>query len=362
MAKYDDLHLDLREIEGYNCTWNVVISEREPGKTTAMWRKARKNFEEGNTFLLTRQHIKSLSAIYIHDCFEVINKFIDDDEERYDPLYSKSAMANGVFDVYARKRKEGAKERLMFRAVALNVSMSDTKSLFLKNCKFHMMDEFIKDTRHGESYLKGETFRFKELINTFQRESPGPFKSYLFGNPYSRANPYFVELGVDINKLKRGEIYVDRVHSVCIQCYEMKPELRALILERNPLYKFSDEYTKYAFDGLSINDIHMITINKRPLNFSLLFAVRMDGKILGIYQSNKDLNFDYSFWVGPVDKLGQNRLTYAFDFSDLRHNTILIDKYGKHLLNNFANAMRCRKVAFANSQYGTWAETIYNYL
>ena len=225
-----------------------------------------------------------------------------------------------------------------------------------------MADEFIKNTRQGESYLKGEVFRFKELINTFQRESPEPFKSYMFGNPYSRANPYFVEFGVDINKLKRGEIYLDRERSVLVQCYEIKPELRAKILESNPLYKFSDEYTKYAFDGLNINDMHMIQVAKRPRNFSLLFAIRIDGRIIGIYQNTQDFNFDYVFWVGPTDSLGAKRIVYAFDFADLRHNTILIDKYGKHLLNNFANAMRARKVAFANSQYGTWAEIIYNYL
>lgn len=362
MAEYDNLHWDFREIDGYNCAWNFVISEREAGKSTALWRKNKINFENGCTFLLTRQQKVSLTDIYLHDCSLAINKFINKEEERYDFLFSQSALRSGIVDVYAKKRKEGAKPRIMFRAVCLSNSMSDMKSLILPKCKYHVADEFIKDTRHGETYLKGEVFKFKELINTFQRESPTPFKSYLFGNPYSRANPYFVEFGVPISKLKRGSVLVDRKTSTLVQCYEIKPELRAMIMERNPLYKFSDEYTKYAFDGLSVNDMHMIQVEKQPKGYKLIFAVRIDGRIVGIYQNNEAANFDFSFWVGPAEGLGARRIVYAFDFVDLRQNTILIDKYGRHLLASFANAMRVRKVAFANSQYGTWAEEIYNYL
>lgn len=360
--EYDNLHWDFREVDGYDLPFNFIVSEREAGKSTSAWRKNKINFENGCTFLLTRQQKVSLSDIYINDCSKLMNKFINKETERYDFLFSKSALEKGIVDVYAQKRKKGSKARIMFRAVALSNSMSDTKSLFLPKCKYHFADEFIKNTREGEYYLKGEVFRYKELINTFQRESGGKFKSYQFGNPYSRANPYFVEFGVDISKLKRGSIYVDRERGVLVQCYEIKPELREKIRETNPLYKFSDEYTKYAFDGMAINDMHMAIVQKQPKNFRLMLAVRIDGHIVGIYQTQNFMSFDFVYWIGPTSELGASRLVYAFDFKDLQHNAILIDKYGRHLLGDFAAAMRTRKVAFANSQYGTWAEEIYNYL
>lgn len=357
--QYDDLHWNFRDIDGYNKPFNFIISEREAGKTTALWRKGKAIFDRGNTFLLTRQQKVSISEIYLNDCSQAINKFIDDPKKRLRFLFSKGALKEGIVDIYA-KSEEMKKARLMFRCVALSNSLSDMKSLFLPNCECHFGDEFIKDTRSGEKYLPREVHRYKELINTFQREAPGRrFKSYLFGNPYSRANPYFVEFGVDITKLKRGTIW--QSDNVVVQAYEIKQELRDFIKEHNPLYKFDDAYTRYAFDGIAINDANMLLRTKQPQGFSLFCVIMIDGNKIGIYRS-PFANFEFYYWVGPVGDTSKLRVAYAFDFADLRAGYVLIDTYGKRLLTHFAEAMQNRKVAFQNSQYGYWSEEIYDYL
>lgn len=356
--QYDDLHWDFREIDGYDCPFNAILSEREAGKTTALWRKARNIFERGGTFLLTRQQKVSITEVYLRDCERVINKFIDDPERRYRFSFSKNSLKSGIVDVYAAAGKDTP--RLMFRCLALSNDLSDMKSLMLPNCACHFGDEFIKDTRGGEKYLPREAWKYCELINTFQREAPDRrFKSYLFGNPYSRANPYFVQFEVDISKLKRGKIWTNG--KFLVQCYEIKPELREFILAHNPLYQFDNAYTRYAFDGVAVNDANMILRAKQPHGFQLFFVVVIDGNKIGLYYSFLG-NEEFVYWVGPVGDLRKGRAIYAFDFSDLQQGTMLMDAYGKAYLSKFAAAMAARKVAFANSQYGYWAEEIYNFL
>lgn len=356
--KYDDLHWDFREIDGYNKAFNFILSEREAGKSTALWRKGRALFEKGATFILTRQQKVSISDIYLNDCANAINKFIDEPEKRFRFHYSKADLKNGIVDVYASRGKD--RPRLMFRCLALSNSLSDMKSLMLPNCACHFGDEFIKDVRSGEKYLSREAWKYSELINTFQREAPERrFKSYLFGNPYSRANPYFVQFEVDISKLKRGTIWTGK--NVLVQCYEIKQELRDFIKAHNPLYEFDNAYTRYAFDGLAVNDQNMIIRAKQPQNFQLFCVVYVEGNRVGLYSSYGS-SPDFLYWVGPVKETSKNRVAYAFDFADLQQGCVLVDTYGRRLLSLFAAAMASRKVAFANSQYGYWAENIYNFI
>ena len=358
--EYDNLHLDLSEVDGYDKDFNYIISEREAGKTTGMWKKAKAIFNRNNSFLLTRREKVSISEAYINDSSHVINKFINDPEKKVKFYFKRGELEKGIVDVACSFGKHPP--RFMFRCVALSNKMADMKSLLIPNCECIFFDEFIVDVRAGEKYLPNEAWRFNELYNTFQREATSAgkkFKAYFFGNPYSKANPYFVDKEVDISKLKRGSIYIKG--NVLVYPYEIKPELKKLILERNPLYQFDNAYTRYAFDGISVNDANMILKTKQPKNFSLMIVVRIDNNLIGIYKSQYN-EFDFNFWVGPVFNMAQNRMAYAFDFGDLQHGTMLIDSYGKKLFFSFAESMRMRKVAFANPQYGMWAEEIYNYV
>ena len=356
--EYDNLHWDFREIDGYDKDINFILSEREAGKTTAMWRKGKAIFEHKATFLITCQQKVSITEIRIRDWERVLNKFINDPEKRYRFEFRTGSLKSGIVDVFARVGKK--EPRLMFRLLALSNDLSDMKSLMLPNCACHFGDEFIKDVRSGEKYLPREAWKYSELINTFQREAPGRrFKSYLFGNPYSKANPYFVQFEVDISKLKRGSIWTGK--NVLVQCYEIKQELRDFIKAHNPLYQFDNAYTRYAFDGLAVNDANMILKSKQPGGFQLFAVVMIEGNKVGLYSAYEP-NFDFAYWVGPVGELSKSRVAYAFNFADLQEGCVLLDEYGRRLLFRFAQAMQARKVAFANSQYGYWAEQIYNFI
>ena len=80
----DNLHYSFREIDGYNKPINIVISPREPGKTTFMWVKkiyAQWKIDKRPFIYIVRKSVEINEAL-ISSIFDVnINKFTDDNVE-----------------------------------------------------------------------------------------------------------------------------------------------------------------------------------------------------------------------------------------------------------------------------------------
>ena len=198
----DNLHFNYSEIDGYAKPFNFIISEREAGKSTATWLKVYNKFKkEGKPSIVIRRQIADITEVYITDIQEVINKFMPEDE-KLQFIFKKGSLKEGIADI---KLLVNGEEKLFLRVVALSNPMSRIKSLIVRNLAYIIFDEFICNMRLGEKYLPDEAFKFKEVYNTFQRETSN-LKAYFCGNPYSLYNPYFVWIGVPTNKLKRGTI------------------------------------------------------------------------------------------------------------------------------------------------------------
>ena len=267
MVKRDNIHFNLRKIDGYNLPFNFIISEREAGKSTAVWLKTYEAFKRDNkTTLVIRRKITHITKAYIDDIAQIINKFTDD-SVKFE--YSQSSLKEGITDISINNKR-------FMRICSLSCDITALKSLVLRDLKFIVFDEFICNQRFGEKYLKDEATKFMEVYNTFRRESEG-LKCYFMGNPYSLYNPYFMFFNVDSSKLKRGAIISDK-KSYVIQCYEITPELRAKILAENPLYQFDNSYTKYAFEGVNVNDQNIIIMKEKPEGFRLLYVFKHSGK------------------------------------------------------------------------------------
>lgn len=345
--KRDSLHFTFRTIDGYNKPFNFVISEREAGKSTAVWLdKAYKAFKEnGSTSLVIRRQVVDITDVYIRDIEEIINKFTDDNIKL---SYKNSAIKDGIVQV-------NIDDKPFVRIVGLSISMSRIKSLMLRNLKYIIFDEFICNTRMGERYLKEEAFKFKELFNTFQRENPA-VKCYFLGNPYSLYNPYFSDFGVDTRKIERGKILAGE--NFVVQCYEICDELRKLILKRNPLYKFDDSYTKYAFGGLNINDSNIKLGTKRD-NYYLHLVIRIHNKLVGIWK-NKNRDDLETYFVNFMQST--TRDAYCFDFSDLQEKTILLTNEFKFYFEMFKRAISFRDVYFETIEAYYLIEEVYESL
>lgn len=353
MIARDNLHFTFREIDGYNKFINFVISEREPGKSTSLWLdKIYKAFKEGKTSIVVKRQIADITDVYINDSVEIIRKFAD---ENFKVYYKKTSLKDGIVDL--KVHDENGEERIFCRLIGLSNPLSRIKSLVLRNLKYVLFDEFICNQKEGEKYLKGEAFKFFEMINTFQRESDN-LKVYFCGNPYSLFNPYFLELGVDTSKLKRGSIV--KGDNYVIQCYEMKPELRELILKKNPLYKFDNAYTKYAFEGSNINDSN-IRIENKPVNSFIEAVFRVSNKYLTVFK-NMDFSQDIRYFIQLSDTVSKRHEVLCFDLKELVNGTSLASNIDKLQFHYLKACFRRRLVVFSSIECYYLFEEVYSNL
>ena len=346
----DNLHYNFRQVDGYNVPFNMVISEREVGKSTAFWLKAYKGFvKDGTTILVIRRKVVHITKAYIDDIAQIINKFTND---KVVFQYNQSSIKEGIVDIYINDKR-------FMRVCALSVDITALKSLVLRNLKYIIFDEFICNQRFGEKYLKDEASKFMEVYNTFRRESE-KLKCYFLGNPYSLFNPYFMFFNVDTSKLKRGTIITDK-KSYVIQCYEMLPELREKILKENPLYQFDNAYTKYAFEGKNVNDENIIIRSKLPPNFKLLYVFKSANRYIGLYRQDIFFESDILYYAEfiPVEKISKRRDIICFDFEELVDRVVMLSPDERYKFQKIKDAMRKRLIAFNSIECYYLLEEIY---
>ena len=351
MVERDNIHFNCRKIDGYNLPFNFIISEREAGKSTAIWLdKCYKAFKEnGQTSLVIRRKITHITKSYIDDIAQIINKFTDDNVTF---KYAITSLKEGITDIYIND------DRFM-RICALSCDITALKSLVLRNLKYIVFDEFICNQRFGEKYLKDEATKYMEIYNTFRRESEN-LKCYFMGNPYSLYNPYFIFFNVDSSKLKRGAIISDK-KSYVIQCYEITKELRAKILSENPLYQFDNSYTKYAFEGINVNDENIIIEKDKPEGFRLLYVFKTAGKYIGLfgaaYWVTEGIQY-YCMFLNAAN-ISKRRDIICFDFEELVDRTIMLSPDERYKFQKIKDAMRKRLIAFESIECYYLTEEIY---
>lgn len=349
MALQDDgLHFDINKLLSYNKAFSFAISEREPGKTTSWIRLVYNTFKKtGRPTLVLRRQQVDITDIYIQSIEDTINMWFDDNIT----FETKNDKTSTLI-------KLDGKPFLLI--VALSSPIGRIKSLVLRGVKYMVFDEFIVNTREKEKYLTNEAFRFKEIYNTFYRcaqEYNYDLKCLFFGNPYSKYNPFFDDFKVPVEKLVRGAIV--QGSNWVVWAYEMKPELREDIRNRNPLYEFDDSYTKYAFNGEAVNDRNVRLLSKEPLNFKLQYCFRYHDKYIGIY-INCGKPLDYIYWLGYVTDEGKRRSVYCFDFADLCDGTALIQVTDKQKFGTLARAIGKREAQFQDLAINYAMEDIFS--
>ncbi|MBO7735601.1 MAG: phage DNA encapsidation protein [Methanobrevibacter sp.] len=360
----DNLHLDLRPIDGFNKWLNFIMSCRELGKTDVFWwKKIYCNWvKDGKAWgYLVRQSVEITEQMIDDIKDNIINKWAIDS---VDFQYTKGSFKDGMCDVKINGK-------LFFRIVSLSLPLRRLKLAKIPNIGGIFMDEYIIDPRTEEKYQKNEYFKIKELYTTWRREYTGKgfLKIYFSANPYSLFNPIFVGLNIDVNKLRKDE-YIKtsngyKLHQhilvgdeYAIQWGVLHPELREKLLEANPLYKFDEDYNQYALEGTAVNDRN-IKIGKLPKNFYLQFVLRIDNKIIGIFRNNYVDDLKDDFFCCYLDSVSARRTSYCFDFEQMMERTILVSMDERMMLQRFKEAFRKRAVTYSDVSVYYYLEEIY---
>ena len=334
----DNIHYNTTKLDGPQKPFRFAVSEREAGKSTRWLQLYTYNYMTECTILVFRRQIADVTETYINDIENLINIF------SIVPVkleFKKGDVRNGIIDVYAYEYEKIDNEiikynkRLFFRVLGMSNPMSRIKSAILPKVKYFLFDEFICNVRLGEKYLSDEAFKFKEIYNTYRRECERAWHCepicYFFGNPYSVYNPYFEWLQVDTRKVRPGAYINEKNYT--IECYQLLPALREKILASNPLYEFDDSYRKYAFDGIAVNDMNIIIINK-PSQAILRYVFKVGGKYYGFYKippTVKEFTETHlSFYCEELRwKSEYKRIALCFDFNDLGSNSSLMQNIQK---------------------------------
>lgn len=334
---WDNLHWNSRKIDSYNKDINFIFGPREPGKTTYMWvRKIYSPWKvDKKPWIYIVRNSVAINEALIESIFAVnMNKFTDDNVE---PQYTKGTFKEGIVDIKINGE-------IFIRIVSLNIPLQRIKLAILRGAKGAYMDEYIINPRNGEKYLKDEWYKIKEAYTTWRRECEGRFKMYFTANPYSLYNPVFVGLGVDLTKLRKGEILVGDYYA--IEWVTLSPELKEHLLEVNPFYKFDEEYSEYAIEGMAINDKH-IKLNTLPKGFVLQFVLRYEGKEIGVYKNTNYLDEEGDrFFISEIKDFAKSKTVYCFDFEDIVGNSQLLAYSDRLKFANLKKALQRNKVAF----------------
>lgn len=319
--KRDNLHFNWNGQLGYQKTWNFVISSRESGKSVSSWMLIYNAYKKwSRPSIVLRRRPADMTTAYIDDIAKLLNKFIDIPIQL---VYIKSDVKLGVVDVKiapADEKLSPAKIKQLptfIRIIGLSVPMSRVKSLMLVNVRYIFFDEFICNTRMNEKYLKDEAFSIKEIYNTFNREADSPITFIAAGNPYSVYCSQFTDLKVDTRLLKPGAFIVGEDYT--INCFKVSKELQEYILQHNPLYKFDDAYTRYAFSGESINDANIRIHKFEPKGFKLKYVFKFGSDFLSVHIGDND---DFKYWCCKhnstwLSKIGKRRDILVFNFQDM---------------------------------------------
>ena len=353
MRKLDNIHYSFRAINGYPQIYKFVMSCREPGKTTNFWLDKYNNWvKTKRPVVMGVRQIVDISEEMIRSIQETtINAFID---ETVEFTFKFNTLKTGVTDVFI----DGVR---FIRIMALCMPLQRIKKLRIMNAQCCVIDEYICDPRNGEKYLTNEAFRIKEWRSTIQRDSDTPVPLYILGNPYSLFNPLFVDWKVDVNELlkKRGGFLVGQKY--VIQWYLMTKELREYILERNPDYKFDEDYQQYAVEGLPKNDKD-IKVAPHPNNYSLRFCLRYGNIFIGIFQNNDYDEDADKYYCEEISEISAKRVVYCFDFENLIDKTQLMSLSDRTKLSRFKDAMAQRKVSFQSINIYYFMEEVYRLL
>lgn len=375
----DTIHMNWRTIDGFNKPINIFISPREPGKTdTTWWEKIYSNWiEDYRPWGYLVRQVVEINEAMIQDIEDNINKWAINPVELQ---YTKGSLKDGIVDL----KIDG---KLFIRIIALSLPLRRIKLAKIPNIAGIFMDEFIIDPKTGEKYLKNEYFKIKELYTTYRRSynGSGMMKMYFCGNPYSLFNPLFVGLGVEVAKLKK-DVYVttneveklyefpdgikltDKVYKLkhniylgdeyAIEWGSLHPILKRWLLEKNPFYRFDEEYSEYALEGCAVNDRN-IKLGKLPMNFSLSFVLKMSGKFIGIFQNNYIEYMEDRFFCKFLDEVSARRTIYCFEFEEMLERSILVSLDERMKLQRFKEAVRKRLVSFEDINVYYYIEEVY---
>lgn len=193
------------EIDRTGCNYRIVIGERSDGKTYGFKLKALENyFTNKKQFAYVRRSVEEIklkrTSQYFADMDDVLKKYRDRFFPQYDYIYITAEQ--GKFNLYAAIVETAVKEFIGTIGFYFSLTQSRyDKTVSYPDVTLICWDEFL--TNAGEH--EHELTTFLNLISTIKRKRNNMIV-YMIGNTVTRNSLVLADMGIDIRKLKQGEI------------------------------------------------------------------------------------------------------------------------------------------------------------
>lgn len=365
MILHDNLHYNISRIDGYNKQWNKIVSEREGGKTNAVeWSKVYRSIKDGEQVVYLVHMESSVNLSTLHSLQGRINQYLEPKRAiTFKPRRGGGDAGLMYFDMF-QNVSEGKTVLTYFAGCVLWVGAKTgvIKNIFLKKPHNIVFDEYIIDLASKETYANNEMNKIHDLVGTIQRYAKKTIKVYFTGNPYTKFTPFVYYFRVNTKKIKQGLINVGP--NWLLDSYKLLPELKEKILQNNPLYQFSDQYKKFAYDGLYIHDLNRPILTNIPNIQALKTIYKIEDRYYAYYSILSD---KYLYYITEVSeaysKNSKNKPHYVFHPYDLIDGFMLIRTENKtYVLNNLNWALTFNKVAFSRIEvYNIFINIFKNY-
>ena len=190
----------------YKVPYRLIIGERSNGKTYFVKKLCFDHFmETGRKFVYVRKRKDSASRKEMKKLFCDLN-----DDYILDILHTtiRYTVDSGFF--YERETEEGDIERITIGYALSLEDYESKKGIPYNDVDIIFFDEFIE--QRGD--LADEWRMFINLVSTIRRKRDN-VEIFLVANTVTRYSIYFEEFGIDIKKLKQGQIaYVKHENGV----------------------------------------------------------------------------------------------------------------------------------------------------
>lgn len=193
-------YYSLDRILQHPSSYYMIIGERSNGKTYSVKKRIIEKIKEGGEFVYLRRLHRYIVRKKMYKVFDDIQNIA---EKELGTTINYSTE-NGFYIVKDKEQKN------VGYVTSLEDGMTE-KGISFHNVKIILFDEFIDET-----YSDIEIDRFLNLISTICRERED-IEIYMLGNTISRYCPYFDLFGIDIKKIRQGNIYRFK-HSSGVTC------------------------------------------------------------------------------------------------------------------------------------------------
>ena len=306
-------YIDINKILGYKRVFNVLLSDRNAGKTYGVIKLLYKNFiDKGHKFIVLKRTVEDVKrtvgwgkkvAYYeypTHDIKQNKNKIIID-----------------------------GKEAGLFKPLSNSITLKDND---LFGYKYIFYDDCIIPFGSTKKYLKDEGLLLSELYITVDRNEDKTIM-ILCGNTISNTNPIFEFFNIKVSDKEYtfGKDYV---------VYKAKANTERLTTLENTrfgnLIKTNDLYNEYVKGNAYLQDFSGNLIDRKKMSF--LCNIYLDNmNCVSVWETNK--------FIYVTDTPKVNGISYTKDIKMLSPN---IQLFTKEILQFLKGMLEVNKIKYEN--------------